>query len=53
MNKKLVKKAIETNVESKSSDEEDVNENLEKTKKLMNYAQKQQLAKESHRPGRR
>ena len=51
MNKKLIKKALAADEDTKSSDDEDVNENLEKTKKLMNYAQKQQMAKESHRPG--
>ena len=50
MNKKLIKKATEE-TDNAGSDEDDVTENLEKTKQLMNYAQKQQQAKESHRPG--
>lgn len=48
MNKKLLKQATEGNKEE--NEEEDVSENLEKTKQLMNYAQKQQQSKDSHRP---
>lgn len=38
--------------ESKTVNEE-ASENLEKTKKLMTYAQKNQQAKESYKPGKK
>ena len=48
MNKQLAKKSKEEE-EGKC---EGGSENLEKTKQLMNYAQKHQQAKESYKPGK-
>ena len=49
MNKKLLETTVDEE-EAKTAQEE-VSENLEKTKQLMTYAQKNQQAKESYKPG--
>ena len=48
MNKKLLETTADEEVRSA---QDEVSENLEKTKQLMTYAQKNQQAKESYKPG--
>lgn len=48
MNKKLLETTADEEVRSAR---DEVSENLEKTKQLMMYAQKNQQAKESYKPG--
>lgn len=48
MNKKLLETTADEEVRSAR---DEVSENLEKTKQLMTYAQKNQQAKESYKPG--
>ena len=49
MNKKLLETTADE--EEVRSAQDEVSENLEKTKQLMTYAQKNQQAKESYKPG--